>query len=84
MSAPLYERVQAGEIRAGDKVARARTHPFREVSHVSHGPRSVQIYYADADDGLLTGGSFHFRTPFDRPRLTASWWRLVPPDHAGS
>ena len=58
-----YERIDAGQIQPGDRVARTRTRPFFEVKAVSHGPVAVTIAYT-------TGGR-------DRPRKTARWWREV-------
>lgn len=59
-----YEKVQAGDIQPGDRVARARTHPFLTVRSAEHGATSVRLRYEDH------GGS-------DRPRKTAQWWREV-------
>lgn len=62
----MYERILAEDIRPGDKVARARTHTFYEVSRVEHHPTSVSIYYVRG-----TGSGFGGK---DRPRRTAKWW----------
>lgn len=73
-----YERVTAEEIRAGDRVARARTHGFQEVQRVELHASAVSIYYVPKGGdmhrnrrALVTGGK-------DRPRRTAKWWREVP------
>lgn len=59
-----FERITADEIQAGDRVARARSHPFFEVSRVEHHEKAVWIYYA---------GKLHR----DRPQRVAKWWRQV-------
>lgn len=56
-----YERITAAEVLPGDRIARARTHPFRRVTRVEEGPVAVRFTYD-------TGGT-------DRPRKTAPWWR---------
>lgn len=58
-----YERVPAAEIRLGDRVARARTHPFHEVTEVRHAGSSAMLVLDRA--GRV------------KPRLTAMWWREV-------
>lgn len=58
-----HERVLAGEIRAGDRVARTRTRGFYEVAAVWPSAIAIRIAY-------VGGGS-------DRPRQTAKWWREV-------
>lgn len=63
-TAQQYERVPAGEIRPGDRVARSRTHPFHTVTAIERTPTCVWLSLEGA------GRS--------RPRLTASWWREVP------
>lgn len=59
-----YERITAAEIRPGDRVARARSHPFHEARTVRHAGRSSVIE-------LAGGGRV-------KPRLTAAWWREIP------
>lgn len=61
MTPTQYERIEAGEIRPGDHVARARSHRFQQVTAISTGPISVTLQF-DRD--------------FARPRRTAKWWRL--------
>lgn len=56
-----YERITAADIRPGDRIARARTHTFREVAEVRRGEVAVRLIYV--------GGST------DRPRQTAQWWK---------
>ena len=58
-----YERIEAGQIQPGDRVARARSHPFQEVTAISTGPISITVRFACNDD-------------IARPRRTATWWRL--------
>jgi hypothetical protein len=56
-----YERIYADEIKPGDYVARARTHPFKRVVELGGGSIAVVIHYLDET--------------IDRPRRTARWWR---------
>lgn len=58
-----FERIVAGNIKPGDKVARARTHTFQTVASVSPGATSVYIEYEHGNR--------------DRPRKGAFWWREV-------
>lgn len=58
-----YVRIQAEDIRPGDRVARARTHPFHLVTDVRPGGTAVWLTY---ESGAR-----------DRPRRTASWWKAV-------
>lgn len=72
-----YERITAADIRPGMRVARARTHPFHEVEEVHPGPRAVTLVYVTTFDPAYPPrpGQQHGGRQFDRPRLTASWWR---------
>lgn len=65
-----YERIEAGAIAVGDRVARARTHDFKTVSGIQLHPTAVSIFYGDGR-GSRFGGK-------DRPRRNAKWWREVP------
>ncbi len=56
-----YERIEAGEIRPGDQVARARSHRFQRVTAISIGPVAITL---------------RFGRDIARPRRTAKWWRL--------
>jgi hypothetical protein len=57
-----YERIEAGQIQVGDRVARARNHQFFRVVGVSAGEKAVRLLCHD-------GGSV-------RPRKSALWWRI--------
>jgi hypothetical protein len=59
------ERISAGDIRPGDRVARSRTHPFRRVEAVEPLRRTVRLHL----DGA----------PSTRPAKAARWWREVVP-----
>ncbi|MGA2166267.1 MAG: hypothetical protein ABSH36_17625, partial [Solirubrobacteraceae bacterium] len=59
-----YERVEAGQIQVGDRVARARTHPFVTVAAIRHGRTAVRLL------------NEHHAT-IARPQKTASRWRIV-------
>jgi hypothetical protein len=61
MTSTQYERIEAGDIQPGDRVARARSHPFQQVAATSVGPVSITLQF-DRD--------------FARPHRTAKWWRL--------
>lgn len=63
-TATTYERVEAGDVRVGDRVARTRKAPFHEVADIDQGSTTVRFHYADH------GGT-------DRPRRIALWWREV-------
>lgn len=67
-----YERVLAGDIHPGDRVARARTHDFREVKAIRHGPVAVTLVYDVRVDGM--GRKYEV---FDRPSKWAKWWKEV-------
>lgn len=76
-----YEKVQAGDIQPGDRVARARTHPFKTVAQVIHGDTAVRLVYDVSPEkraesieraGYRRGS---YIGPSDRPRKTATWWR---------
>lgn len=69
-----YERILAGDIRPGDRVARTRNEPFATITHVAHGPVAVSLY-TDAERTM----SYHRnrRPVHARPRKTAKWWREV-------
>ena len=72
-----YHRVLAEEIRPGMKVARARTHNFREVAEVRQGNSAVTIYYVHPlHPGSGYGG-------YDRPRKDAKWWMEMEADDDG-
>jgi hypothetical protein len=75
-----HKRITAREITPGMRVARARTHPFRQVEEVHHGPRAVTLVYATTfhpDYPPRPGARFGGRQT-DRPRLDAAWWREAP------
>lgn len=59
-----YERVEAGDVQPGDRVARTRNAEFHEVAAIDQGATTVRFHYADH------GGT-------DRPRRIALWWREV-------
>jgi hypothetical protein len=59
-----YERIEAGEIQPGDRVARARSHRFQQVTAISTGPVAITL---------------RFGRDIARPRRTAKWWRLREP-----
>jgi hypothetical protein len=59
-----YERVEAGQIQVGDRVARTRTHPFVTVAAIRHGRTAVRLL------------NEHGAT-IARPQKTASWWRIA-------
>ncbi len=59
-----YERVEAGQIQVGDRVARTRTHPFVTVATIRHGRTAVKLL----DEHHAT---------IARPQKTASWWRIA-------
>lgn len=59
-----YERVAAGDIQVGDRVARARTHPFVRVAAVRHGSSAVRLL---GEHGATIA----------RPQKTAPWWRVA-------
>jgi hypothetical protein len=59
-----YERVAAGDIQVGDRVARARTSPFVTVAVIRHGSTAVRLL------------NEHGAT-IARPQKTASWWRIA-------
>jgi hypothetical protein len=63
-SETTYERITAGEIQIGDRVARSRTHHFDRVSGLAGGPVSVTLL--DENGRILA-----------RPRRTAKWWRIA-------
>lgn len=63
MPETTHKRILAGDIRPGDRVARARTRPFFEVAAVRPGPVAVRLTYGDGTS--------------DRPRQTALWWLEV-------
>lgn len=65
-----YERIEAGAIVPGDRVARARTHEFVYVERVELHPTSVSLY---AVPPRSTTGRI---TRWARPRKTARWWVL--------
>jgi hypothetical protein len=62
MTSTAYERIEAEQIQPGDRVARARTHPFQQVTAISTGPIAITLRFAGND--------------IARPRRTAKWWRL--------
>jgi hypothetical protein len=62
MEAKAYERILAGEIEAGMRVARTRTANFYTVKRADRIGVSVWLYYEE-------------HGARDRPRQTASWWR---------
>lgn len=62
MTSTQYERIEADDIQPGDRVARARSHPFQQVTARSTGPISITLRFAGKD--------------IARPRRTAKWWRL--------
>ncbi len=59
-----YEHIDAGDIQVGDRVARARTHPFVKVAAIRHGSTAVRLL------------NEHGAT-IARPQKTASWWRIA-------
>jgi hypothetical protein len=61
MTPTQYERIEAGEIKPGDRVARARSHSFQQVTAISTGPVAITL---------------RFGRDIARPRRTAKWWRL--------
>jgi hypothetical protein len=69
------ERILAGDIRPGDRVARTRTRPFLSVIDVRRGPVAVTIVYSRRP---ATYGRPRTVEHFDRPRATAKWWVLRP------
>jgi len=56
-----YVRIEAGAIRPGDRVARARSHPFAQVTGISLGAKAIRLHMQD-------GGTA-------RPLQTAKWWK---------
>lgn len=64
----MYERITAGDVQPGDRIARAKTHRFRLVTRIEEGPVSVRFTYD-------SGGA-------DRPRKAAAWWRLTGGEEA--
>lgn len=60
MPVVTYERILAGDIKPGDKVARARTHTFCEVESVRFGAKAIRLHFDGAEDA--------------RPQQTARWW----------
>lgn len=66
-----FERITAGEVREGDAIVFARSHPPMRVTGVSAGPVSVWLTVEDADTGLRAGRI--------RPRKTARLWLVVDP-----
>jgi len=61
------ERVTCAQIEVGDKVARARTHPFHEVVAIDEGPVARRLHLR-RNDGL-SGGNI-------RPRRDSLLWRI--------
>jgi len=59
----LYETIRARDVRAGDRVNRARTRAFFEVQSVTRANGIVEIIFVEA--GVA------------RPRENSIWWRQV-------
>lgn len=59
-----YERVAAGDIQVGDRVARARTHTFVKVAAINRGVTAVRLL--DEHGATIA-----------RPRKTAQLWRIT-------
>ena len=70
---PEYERITADDIGIGDRVARAKTHEFEEVTEIVEGPVARRLIGGRLPDRW----SNDTRRTIARPRRTAKWWREV-------
>lgn len=64
-----HERILAGDIKPGDRVARSRNDTFETVVAVERGPVAVRLLGSPVGTRSRT---------IARPRQTAKWWREVP------
>lgn len=59
----LYERITCEQVEVGDRIARAKTHPFYPVVDIREGEKSRRLL---------------FRQHAIRPNRSQKLWRLTP------
>lgn len=67
-----YQRITCEDVKVGDRIARAKSHPFNEVVEIHEGPVSRRLIFTHAAPEARRDWGQNIR-----PRRTAKLWRIV-------
>lgn len=72
---PSYERITCDQVEVGDRIARAKSHPFEKVVHITEGPAARRLFFSYSQESRLPGS---------RSRHPGKWWgsNIRPQRHA--